>query len=148
MIIDHIKNAALYEGLGERLTQALEYLKTTDFSSMEPGRYDVDGDNIFAMVNEYDTRQLKDAELEAHKVYIDIQYVHSGAEKIGYAPLNVQTPSNEFNTDQDCGFYQGVPSLIDFNKGMFAIFYPTDLHMPGIGENKSAVKKIVVKVRA
>lgn len=146
--MDHINNAALYNGLGEKLTKALEYLKSTDFSSMEPGRYDIDGDNIFAMVNQYDTRPLKEAELEAHKVYIDIQYVHSGVEKIGYAPLGDQTPSNDFNTDQDCGFYQGEPSLIDFKEGMFAIFYPTDLHMPGIGEDKSAVKKIVVKVRA
>lgn len=147
MIIDHIENAALYAGLGERITRALDYLKKTDFSSLAPGRYDIDGDDIFAMVNEYETRPLSSAELEAHKMYIDIQYVHSGAEKIGYAPLDDQEPSDDFNIDQDCGFYRGEPSLIHFKEKMFAVFYPTDLHMPGIGEDKTPVKKVVIKVK-
>lgn len=148
MIIDHISKANLYNGLGDKINRALDYLRSTDFSLLKPGRYDIDGDDIFAMVNAYETRPLQEAELEAHRTYIDIQYVDKGAEKIGYAPLKNQTPSNAFNEEQDCGFYKGAPSLIDFTEGMFAIFYPTDLHMPGIGEPATAVKKVVVKVRA
>lgn len=67
MIIDKLANAHLYFGLGERINKALTYIKETDFSKMELGKYEIDGDNIFALVNEYKTKDQNEGKLEAHK---------------------------------------------------------------------------------
>ena len=78
MVIDKIENYTLYEGLGERIAKGLKYIKDTDLAQTELGTYKIDGDTIFAMVQEYDTKELCDAKLEGHFKYIDIQYVFEG----------------------------------------------------------------------
>lgn len=148
MIIDKLSNTHLYSSLGERITKALAYLKQTDFSKLELGNYEIDGDNIFALVNEYNTKAESDGKLEAHKEYIDVQFVAKGSELMGYAPFENQKVINEYNEQNDIAFFDGEKSLIKVDEGMFAIFFPTDLHMPGIKVNNSEyVKKIVIKVK-
>jgi YhcH/YjgK/YiaL family protein len=70
-----------------------------------------------------------------------------GSEQVGYAPLADQTPVTEYDEKNDYILYSGHVSCFDFTEGMFAIFYPRDLHMPGIGEDKSQVRKAVIKVK-
>ena len=148
MIIDKLSNSHLYSSLGERINIALAYLKQTDFSKTESGRYDIDGDNIFALVNEYTTKDESDGKLEAHKKYIDVQFVAKGCELMGYAPINNQKVINEYNEQNDITFFEGERSFTKVYEEMFAIFFPTDLHMPGIKVQKSEyVKKVVIKVK-
>ncbi len=148
MIIDRIENSEHYLNLGKRIARAFDYINSTDFSKIEPGKYEIDSDSIFAMVNEYETKDIKDCALEAHRKYIDIQYMYSGTELIGVTSLVNQIPVKEYNQEKDCVFFNEETSLIKMNAGMFAIFFPGDLHMPGVKENGlSNVKKIVVKVR-
>ncbi|UCH13774.1 MAG: YhcH/YjgK/YiaL family protein [Bacteroidales bacterium] len=148
MIIDRIENSGLYLNLGNRIARAFNYINSTDFSKTEPGKYEIDSDNIFAVVNEYETKDIKDCALEAHRKYIDIQYMYSGAELIGVAPLVNQTPVKEYSEEKDCVFFNEETSLVKMTGGMFAIFFPGDLHMPGVkADGPSKVKKIVVKVR-
>ena len=87
MIIDKLSNTHLYSGFGERINKAFTYLKETDFSNMEIGKHEIDGENIFALVNEYNTKDESEGKLEAHKKYIDVQFVAKGSELMGYAPL-------------------------------------------------------------
>ncbi|MCU0343573.1 MAG: YhcH/YjgK/YiaL family protein [Ignavibacterium sp.] len=149
MIIDKLSNSHLYSGLGERINKALTYLKETDFSKMELGKYEIDGDNIFALVNEYTTKDENEGKLEAHKKYIDVQFVAKGSELMGYAPLENQMVMDEYNEQNDITFFTGEKSFTKVDEGMFAIFFPTDVHLPGIEEDKPAyVKKVVVKVKA
>jgi len=148
MIIDRIENSSLYLNLGKRIAKAFKYINSTDFSRIEPGKYEVENDNIFAIVNEYNTKDVNDCALEAHRKFIDIQYIYSGVELIGVASLENQIPVEEYNENKDCIFFNEETSLIKMTAGMFAIFFPDDLHMPGVkADSISEVKKVVVKVR-
>ncbi|MEO8231077.1 MAG: YhcH/YjgK/YiaL family protein [Ignavibacteriota bacterium] len=148
MIIDKLSNSHLYSGLGERISKALDYLKQTDFSKKELGKYEIDGDNIFALVNEYQTKDASEGKLEAHNKYIDVQFVAKGNELMGYAPLANQEVIDEYNEQNDIIFYSGEKSFTKVDEGMFAIFFPTDVHLPGIKiAKKSYVKKVVIKVK-
>lgn len=146
MIIDTLENAALYRPLGPRLASGLDYIGATDFSVMVPGRYPIDGDRLIAIVDDYQTIACPEVELEGHRRYIDIQYLVSGAELLGYASLLDQKPFQEYDPDRDFTLYRGEATFIDFKAGMFCILYPHDLHMPCVGEPPVPVRKVVVKV--
>jgi YhcH/YjgK/YiaL family protein len=148
MIIDKIENSGLYLNLSKRIAKAFKYVDSTDFSRIEPGRYEIEDDNIFAMVNEYETKNVSDCILEAHRKFIDIQYICSGVELIGVAPLVNQIPTKEYDETKDCAFFNEETSFVKMTGGMFAIFFPDDLHMPGVKTDSiSKVKKVVIKVR-
>ena len=148
MIIDKLSNSHLYSGLGERINKAFAYLKQTHFSKLELGKYEIDGNNIFALVNEYNTKDISEGKLEAHKKYIDVQFVTKGSELMGYSPLEDQKVIDEYNEQNDITFFTGEKSFTQVDEGMFAIFFPTDVHLPGIKVNaKSYVKKVVIKVK-
>jgi YhcH/YjgK/YiaL family protein len=148
MVIDKLENSDIYSTLGENIKLALDYLKQYDFSKISPGKYEIDEDTVFAMVSEYETKDRKDGKLESHRKYLDIQYIAKGNELIGYLPLNNQKPNIEYNEENDIMFYSEEKSFVKLEQGMFAIFFPSDIHMPGIKTNvPEKVKKVVVKVK-
>lgn len=148
MIVDQIENKDLYSNLNPNIKKALDYLAETDFSETEAGKYEIDGENIFALVSEYKTKDLSQGKPESHKNYIDVQFVYSGEEFIGYAPLGNQKIVEPYNEINDITFYDCEQSLCLIQKKMFAVFFPTDIHMPGIRvTNPVLVKKVVVKVK-
>ena len=148
MIVDKIENAELYSILGERIKKSFNYIRQTDFKMLQPGRYDIDDNNIFALISEYQTKSESEGKLEAHKKYIDVQYVIEGEELMGYAPLGDQSILEPYKKENDIIFYTGEKVFIKVTEGMFAIFFPEDVHMPGISVNqKSPVKKLVIKVK-
>ncbi|MCK5028916.1 MAG: YhcH/YjgK/YiaL family protein [Bacteroidales bacterium] len=146
MILDKIENSGLYENLHPLFSKAFEYIHKTDFSQLADGKYKIENDKLFAMVQEYNTKDKTEGKPEAHRKYIDIQYIHSGVELIGIAPLKGNTLISD-EPEKDLAFYESETSLIRLEAGMFAVFYPHDLHMPGIKLEKSTtVKKVVIKV--
>ncbi|MBN1186013.1 MAG: YhcH/YjgK/YiaL family protein [Bacteroidales bacterium] len=147
MIVDKLENIKLYSGLSDRLVKALNFLKETDLKKMATGKHIIDGDNIFASVSEYEPKDIENCKVEAHKRYIDVQYMISGDEKMGYLPLANQIPVQVYNEEKDCVFYKEVTSLVTVEEGMFAIFFPGDLHQPSVRNSSAKVKKVVVKVR-
>ena len=148
MIIDKIENAHLYKNISERINKSFEYIRTTDLKNLPAGRYPIDGENIFALVSEYKTKPEPDGKLEAHKKYIDVQYVISGEELMGYVPLGNQQILETYKEENDIVFYTGDKSFTKVSEGMFAIFFPEDVHVSGISSGKiSDVKKLVIKVR-
>jgi YhcH/YjgK/YiaL family protein len=147
MIVDNIKNTGLYMGISHGIEKALKYLRETDFTAMKPGKYEIDGSNIYAIVQEYDTRPLKEGKWEAHKKYIDVQYVMDGAEQMGYAFIENLDVTEEYEPEKDCLFLKGDGSMLMCNTGTFVIFGPDDAHMPCMAIDKPMpVKKVVVKV--
>lgn len=148
MIFDKIENSAIYESVSPLIKRALEYLKQTDFTIMENGKHLVEGEDLFAVVQEYDTKNDADAKLEAHRKYIDVQYVVSGEELIGVQPLINQVPCREYDTENDYALYDDACSFVKVTATQFAVLFPQDLHKPGIKVNGSAkVKKVVMKVK-
>ena len=87
MIVDELENAPQYYELGTSIEKALRYLQDTDFNQVKPGRYDIDGDTVYALVQEYDSKPKSEGFWEAHHAYLDVQYVASGAEHMGYRPV-------------------------------------------------------------
>ena len=147
MIIDSLSNAKQYYGISERVEKAFKYLQGEDLAKLEIGKYEIDGKNIFATVYEYKPKNIEQGKWEAHKKYLDIQFVICGKEKMGYASINEMKISSEYNEEKDILFLEGEGDYLSVNEGTFALFAPDDAHMPGIEAGKGQnVKKIVVKV--
>ena len=147
MIFDTLNNVNNYKGLG-RVYDALKFLSETDFSKIELGRYELDGDNIFYMVQSYDTDPDKTIS-EAHKKYIDIQYMVEGEEIIGVADISEDKELTESKEENDVWFYNCKTEPLVLSTGKYMVLYPNDLHCPGVATNGTAMtcRKVVVKVK-
>lgn len=146
MIFDTLENIKNYEGLG-RVYTALKFLAATDFSKMELGRYELDNDNIFYMVQKYETDPHKTIS-EAHKQYIDIQFMVDGEEIIGVAPISCDKTETEAKPQNDVWFYQCKTEPLTLIKNSFMVLYPNDLHCPGVAvKDALTCRKVVVKVK-
>ena len=148
MITDKISNAKQYMSISPRIKKALEFINSNDLQAMEVGRYDIDGDNLFLLIQSYVPKTLEVAKCEAHKSYIDIQYVIDGSERMGYGPIEDMVVTEAYNPDKDVVFVEFSGDLINYDKGMFAIFFPQDGHMPGVQRpGCNLVKKAVFKIK-
>ncbi len=148
MIVDRIRNAKLYQGLGTRLAQGLELIQDPLIRNKKPGEYQVDGENLYYIVQGYTTKDRADTRFEAHRDYIDIQAVIDGAESIGWAPTDTLAVLEPYKPD--VGFYRDPPVYTELrlSQGMFAIFYPSDAHKPCYDyQEKGLSLKVVVKVK-
>lgn len=132
--------------------KGLAYLKNTDFTTVPVGRVELDGDMMFALVSEYVTEPKSVRRPEAHKRYIDIQYIVSGEEVIGYsflAPENIEL--EEYNAEKDIVFYSTVigEAYLRLGAGTYAVFFPDDIHRPCCtsGEKPSSIRKVVLKIK-
>lgn len=134
----------------ERWDKAFEFLKTANLEELAPGRHDIDGDNLYAAVSEYITKDPEEASYESHRQYADIQYVVSGKELMGLAPSSkLKEVLIPYDISKDIEFMTvGDATILNASPGRFFMFFPDDLHCPGLkdGEN-SPVKKVVIKVK-
>lgn len=148
MIIDTLTNADLYRHLSPRIEAGLDYLRSTDISRLDPGRHEIDGANLYVMVQRYETKPLETGKWEAHRKYIDIQYVASGMEKMGYANLETLTVTQAYDEANDYLLLRGEGDFLTVRAGTFVLFAPADAHMPSMAINRpQPVVKAVVKVR-
>jgi YhcH/YjgK/YiaL family protein len=148
MVLDKIKNHARYEQLNPRFAEAFNFILKTNFSSLPEGKHLIEGDDLFAIHQQYNTKDAHECMLEAHKKYIDIQYIIDGEEYIGIDSLDNQPAQVPYDEGKDVAFFNGQGQRFKLEAGSFAIFFPTDLHMPCVKVNESSiVKKVVMKVR-
>ncbi|MGS0827650.1 YhcH/YjgK/YiaL family protein [Shewanella sp. 0m-8] len=152
MIVDTLANRDIYAAINPQIAKALEHLATTDFSLLEVGKYELEGKNLFVIVNDYQTQPKELEAFEVHHQYIDVQYVVSGEEEFGYLPLANQTPSKPYYGEHDYANFdyesnKDDAAFIPLKAGMFALFFPGDIHMPGTGANANKVRKVVIKVK-
>jgi len=139
-----------YKAINANFAKAIDFALNTDLSSLPVGRHDIDGDNAFAIINEYTTKPFEECDPESHRDYADIQIMVTGTEKFGYAPLNGQQPSVAYNEEKDVALYS-IPeedlSYIRLSPGQFIIFFPTDIHQPEVyNKAPELVKKLVLKI--
>jgi YhcH/YjgK/YiaL family protein len=152
MIIGHLSNIRQEVLLYPRgLQEGFQFLLETDLSSLPLGRHEIKGGSLYAMVLEYETQPKAERRPEAHRKYIDIQYICSGREMIGSGPV---TTASEVDEDcleaRDVIFYKGLAAETEvvLTPGMFAVYFPWDAHRPNCnaGEARSKMRKVVVKV--
>lgn len=148
MVVDKIKNINIYSNLSERIRKGLEIINDPELLEKEDGKYEVDGDNIFYMMQRYKTKEASEAKFEAHRKYIDIQAVLRGKEIIGYANIGKLKESIPYK--EDILFFETPNDYneVKLQEGMFVILFPEDGHMPLCNYNEqSNVLKVVVKIK-
>jgi len=147
MIVDHIRNHAKYQHLPKGLLRAIEYLGSTDFTFVESGQYELDGKNLVSIVNRYKTKLPEQAVWESHRKYIDVQFVAGGDERFGHVSLASAPPvKTPYQSEKDVIFYEPGTETFDAPMGTFMIFYPDDIHAPGLAIGTPPVPAEVVKV--
>lgn len=128
---------------------ALEYLKANDFTKMETGVYEIQGKDIYAQVMDCETKPLEEGKPEVHEKYVDVQFVASGKEKIGFTPDTGKYEVAERFDERDLIFYKSVEDegYLEARPGSYNIFFPGDVHKPGLISGESmTIRKVVVKV--
>jgi YhcH/YjgK/YiaL family protein len=158
MIVDQITNvdSDFYTGLlkqhngsfklADRLVMAFKFLQEENVLEMLPSRIELDGDKVFAMIQHYDTKPKEQGVWEAHRKYIDVQYVAEGQELMGYANLG-HLHAGEYNAEKDFLLAKGEGSYVLMRPGTFVVLTPQDAHIPQVAVDvPQPVKKVVVKV--
>jgi biofilm protein TabA len=142
--------AKQYEANKAAWDKAIAFLHDRNLDLIAPGRYEIDGDNVYAMITEGAGKEIDSAAWEGHRKYIDLHYVIKGRERIGIISndsLKVTIPYDEVKDAEnyyyaDGKFYLATPEI-------FFLFFPGDAHQPGIkvGSNQP-IKKLVIKIKA
>lgn len=149
MILDSLANRSAIFSLTPRLRRAIDYLRATDVSALSEGRHDIDGDRLFALVHRYRTRPPADCRWEAHRKYVDVQYVVAGVERMGILSIAHAREQEAYDETRDVAFFEPGTDYVTVAAGMYAIFSPDDVHSPSVAAGEpGAVTKIVLKVAA
>ena len=151
MIKDNLNHIEYYNYLTREIQLGLNYLKDTDFTNVNNGKYEVLKDKIFAIVQDYTSKPEAECKFEAHRKHIDIQFIALGEEKIGVGKSDDFIEITEYEPDKDIIFLTPkAEAKVDFVKlisGEFLILTPQDAHMPSLTTKEPCyVKKVVVKV--
>ncbi len=148
MIIGTLDNPSYYAGFGERVVQAVQYMKEHNPHSLPLGKNSIDGDNIYYEVSEVQTVRADEKFFEAHKRFIDIQMTIDGEEWYGYNSVGNLKEEIPYNQDKDAAFYSGDGEYFRIPKGQFVLFMPEDAHNPCIYfKQQGHVRKIVIKIK-
>ena len=132
------------------LADGFRFLSRADLEKLEAGRHEIHGNDMYALVQHNESRAIESAEFEAHRLYLDIQYLISGEEYIAVAPQQGLAVSKPYDESKDIEFYQRPAKYqkIAMRSGRFAVFYPQDAHAPNCYPNRPGpLHKVVVKVR-
>ncbi|HSD39288.1 MAG TPA: YhcH/YjgK/YiaL family protein [Rhodocyclaceae bacterium] len=132
------------------IATALRYLAKTDLAGLAPGKYPIQGDDIYVQVIDMPTRDLSETRPEFHHKYLDVHCLVAGKERIGFATDTLDHVVVESLPERDLYFYDSAgpaENFITMTPGSFAVFFPWDVHRPGVADGEPmAIRKIVVKV--
>ena len=145
--VQSLPSAGLHPALQDALTLALAARP----QEKAPGRYELQGDNIFMNVMTFNTQSPVEKKAELHEQYIDIQLLLNGEERILFGMAGTARQCEEFHHEDDyqlCSAIENEQAII-LKPGMFAVFMPGEPHKPGcvVGE-PGEINKVVVKIKA
>jgi YhcH/YjgK/YiaL family protein len=145
MIVCPWKDLKRYAAVIPGLEEAIE--KIDALQSWEPAVYPLENGKF--IVQQGTTKPWEDAKLEAHRAYLDVQYILEGKDTVGWAPVDTLTPEGEFDTEKDYCLYTGENTPVEIKAGYCYVVYPEDAHAPNTHLSvPSDYKKIVVKLKA
>lgn len=148
MIVDNLDNFETYICLHKGFKLVYDFLVRNDLKSLECCRYEIDGNNVYLSLQQYQTKMQEICKTEAHKDYIDIQIVVSGEENIGYANILNTSKNTEYDSVKDIEFLNGEVDFIKATPDNFFILFPQDAHMPSVAiTHPVEVKKAVFKIK-
>lgn len=130
--------------------QAINFIQSNDLERLENGRYEIDGDRIFANVMSFETQVAENKQGEVHRQYIDFQYLICGEERIDISlKLNECFPATDYDSDNDFTLVETMPnfSSLILKSGMFLAIFPFQPHKPGcVVTSSMTIKKVVIKI--
>jgi len=147
MIYGTIEKEETYDFLTDRLKKCFAYIKEHSLEAMELGRYELEGDDLYMNLQELETQPLEGKPFEAHRRYLDLHYIVSGAERIDVNFLG-RMRQETYHEDRDLAVLTGEPSgSVLLKKGDFMICWPVDAHRPAGMENApQRIRKAVFKI--
>ncbi|WP_336776208.1 YhcH/YjgK/YiaL family protein [Paenibacillus sp. MMO-58] len=138
-----------HSGSYAAIEEALQALRQWSEKGEWPeGRLELRGDSLYISFMSFDTKSQEEQVAEKHEQYLDIHYLIEGSELIGWSPLREgMIPSQPYDKEDDYALYapQADEQLLAMKPGMYAVFFPDDVHRPGMGDG-SPIKKAVVKI--
>ena len=149
MIYDRLSNCEQYYVFGDKFKKAFDFLKNTDLKNIEDGSYEIQGQEIYANIQSLNTKSPEEKKWEVHRKYIDIQYVISGEEKMGYGVLeDFNQITQAYDEQKDVEFLNGDTfNFVNVQEGDFVVFFDNDVHAPMLAINESMlIKKVIVKI--
>ncbi len=150
MIVTDIKLITHHGDMPLAFTKAIEFLRLRGLHDLPDGKVEIEGNNIFAIIQRYETYEAVVPTFEYHRKYIDIQYLVSGEEIIGWAPVERMTVTTPYDAEKDVAFgtmAAGKWTPVLLQPGQAAVFWPEDGHAPRLAAAApSAVMKIVIKI--
>jgi len=150
MIIDSIENLSSYRSIIPNVNSIAGFLNEKNISILEEGKYQIEGENVYLIIQNYTTKPEREKKWESHCKYIDIQYVISGNEYMDHSLITNLIPAEEYSESKDILFYKELNynfSRLFIQAGFFAVFFPQDGHKPGCHILEPFnVKKAVIKV--
>lgn len=148
MIVDNIKNIDIYEFKNQNLIKAFEYIRSKKFEDKLTGKVEIDGEDLYAIISEYRPKLQNDVFWEAHKKYIDVQYIIKGEELIGYTSTNDLDIVKPYDSKGDVVLGKADGSYVKMKSDDFMVLFPDDAHKPGIiSSDNTQVKKLIIKVK-
>jgi YhcH/YjgK/YiaL family protein len=150
MILCDFKDIEHQIAINPRLKKAIDFLRRPDLPGLPDGKVELDGEQVFAIVQRYETVITDSPKFEYHRKYVDIQYIASGEEIIGWAPIERMAITEMYDAERDIAFgsvASNQSTRLLLQAGQAAVLYPEDGHAPKLAAGSaSAVMKIVVKV--
>ena len=128
------------------MKQAFDYLETIDTDKVSEGTFEVDGNNIKAIISTNELKNKDDALLEAHQKYLDIHVPISGNETFGWKSIKaIEKSRGKYDSERDIEFFNDTPATyFTVSPGDFVIFLSEDAHAPLIGAG--TLNKIIFKI--
>ncbi|MBN2313477.1 MAG: YhcH/YjgK/YiaL family protein [Sedimentisphaerales bacterium] len=146
IILDRLENAEKYYAMHPDFEKVFAFLRQSNLAELPAERYVIDGEKVFCMISKGPGRSRAEAKLEAHRKYIDIQYVIAGSDDMGWKPTaDCKLVDTVYEADNDIGFFNDKPdSWTQVPAGSFVIFFPEDAHAPLVSDDE--IHKAVVKI--
>lgn len=131
------------------IVDAIEELRVILQHDPDLGRVEIRGNEMYATIMAFDAKSLEEQVAEKHESYIDVHYLIEGEETLGWSTLQEGIePSKPYDAEADFALYPLSPDevLLTLEPGMFVVFYPHDVHRPGMGQPGAKIKKAVIKI--
>lgn len=145
MITGNIKNIEIYKGISVGIDKAIDFI--LGVGDKPDGDYEIDGKNVYAMINTIQPKKLDEMIYENHEKYIDLHYLLEGTEILGYEKTELCTPITEYNDEEDYRLYNADGNLVRIEKGDFYIVHPFDAHAPECSKSDDKLRKVIIKIR-
>jgi YhcH/YjgK/YiaL family protein len=153
MIIGFLDNLSSNKSLPDMVCadRIISLIENTDFTKKDDGTHKTGNSDFYYIISTYNTSaSMEEKPAEAHRKYIDLQYILYGEEKIGYADYrNTKMSLKEYNGETDIELFSRIEdeSFFILKKDMYCIFFPEDVHRPGLTNRETrGIRKIIVKI--